>query len=84
MKQNTPEALANTLPIPQPDGSTVERTQLSLTEASKVTGVPVSQFRRLCRQGVLNPITGFGRKWYLSASDILALQARRLRNATEE
>lgn len=72
-----------TLPFTNEKGEVTERAQLSLSESNKLTGVPVSQLRKLCRRGVLNPVTGFGRKWYLSAEDLLRLLNRRLRNQTE-
>jgi hypothetical protein len=61
----------------------VERAQFSLAEASQWAGPPVSQFRRLGKQGVFNPITGWGRKWYISAEDLLRLFNKRLRNQKE-
>lgn len=61
------------------DGIVEDRPQLSLVEASQMFGPPVSQLRKLCRTGQLNPITGFGRKWYLSAEDLLRLFNKRLR-----
>ena len=69
-----------TLPFTNAKGEITARAQLSLSETSKMTGVPVSQLRKLCRRGVLNPVTGFGRKWYLTADEILGLLNRRLRN----
>ena len=70
----------NTLPFTNAKGEVTERAQLSLSETHTLTGVPVSQLRKLCRRGVLNPVTGFGRKWYLTADEIIGLLNRRLRN----
>lgn len=72
-----------TVPFRNQNGKIEHRAQLSLSETSKLTGVTVSQLRKLCRNGVLNPVTGFGRKWYLAAEDLLRLFNHRLRDQTE-
>ncbi|MDB6064063.1 MAG: hypothetical protein JWR26_271 [Pedosphaera sp.] len=69
-----------TIPFTNKDGEVVNRAQFSLAEAEQLTGVPVSQFRRMGRRGDINPITSFGRKWYIPAEDIVALLNKRMRN----
>jgi hypothetical protein len=81
--KDTSKATVVTLPFQNAKGEIEHRAQFSLSEANKLTGVPVSQYRKLCRSGVLNPVTGFGRKWYLSAEDLLRLFNHRLRNHQE-
>jgi len=55
------------------------RAAYRLREASEMTGIPVSTFRKKIRCGDLNPITGFG-VWLIAADDLEALLKRRLRN----
>jgi helix-turn-helix protein len=51
----------------------------TIKEAAVILSTPPSQLRKLCRQGVLNPITGLGRKWRLATEDIEGILSRRLR-----
>ena len=81
--KNTSGATVITLPFQNAKGAIENRAQFSLPEVNELTGVPVSQLRKLCHNGVLNPITGFGRKFYISAEDLLQLQNQRLRIAKE-
>jgi hypothetical protein len=55
------------------------RTAYRLREASEMTGIPVSTFRKKIRCGDLNPITGLG-VWLIAADDLQTLLNRRLRN----
>lgn len=73
-----------TLPFRTEKGELVDRAQFTLAEASRLAGPPVSQFRQLARDGVFNPVVGFGRKWYITAEDLLRLFNKRLRNANPD
>jgi hypothetical protein len=55
------------------------RAAYRLREASDLTGIPVSTFRKKIRRGDLNPITGLG-VWLIAADDLQALLQKRLRN----
>jgi hypothetical protein len=74
--------VVTTLPFKNDKGEITERVQFSLAEAHQLTGTPVSTLRKMGRNGIYNPITGFGRKWYISAEDLLHLFNHRLRNQT--
>jgi hypothetical protein len=55
------------------------RAAYRLREASELTGIPTSTFRKKIRRGEINPITGFG-VWLIAADDLEALLNKRLRN----
>lgn len=57
-----------------------ERECHTLATASGILACPVSQLRKLARQGKYNPITSMGRKWRIATADIERLLAGRLRN----
>lgn len=76
---NTPEVSLVTVSFPLSDGKVERRMSLNLKEASELTGVPVSQWRKLCRDGTINPLTGFGKKWRITAEDLLKIMSKRLR-----
>jgi len=78
MSKRPSTKFAITLAFRSENGEVTERAQFSLAETHKLAGVPVSTLRKLCRSGVLNPITGFGRKWYISAADLLQIFNQRL------
>lgn len=80
--ENLQKVRTITIPFTEESGKQTERLQLSLTEASKFTGVPKSTLRKLGREGAFNPVTGFGRKHYILAEDLLNLLTHRLRNET--
>jgi excisionase family DNA binding protein len=52
----------------------------TVKEASEIVSTPPSQIRKLCREGKINPITGFGRKWRIATEDIERLLGQRLRH----
>jgi excisionase family DNA binding protein len=51
----------------------------TLAEASELLSTPVSQLRKLCRAGELNPVVGLGRKWRLTSEDLERILSKRLR-----
>jgi predicted site-specific integrase-resolvase len=50
-----------------------------LREITTETGIPMSTLRNLIRKGTINPITGFGRRWLISAEEYRRLLDTRLR-----
>lgn len=72
-----------TIPWTNPKGEIEHRAQFSLPELFKLTGVPVSTWRTMVRRGDVSPVTGFGKKFYISAEDLLRLMGKKMRKKTD-
>lgn len=56
------------------------RACITLKEAAGILSTPANQLRKLCRQGKINPVVSFGRKYKISVDEIERLLGNRLRN----
>lgn len=53
---------------------------ITLKEASTILSTPENQLRKLIRQGKINPVVAFGRKYRIAVAEIERLLSQRLRN----